>query len=116
MKIMKQLRNELAKKLGQTAASIAADSVDYCNPEAKRAIEKTIEDKAKKLLDPDDHANPLPVNPDEPLIFRSETREKPFHIEVKGLSDAWQDLQKSNDIDKALKDNVQIRAEWTVGF
>jgi hypothetical protein len=116
MNLLKQLRNELAKKLGQTAADIASDSVDHCTPEAKRAIEKSVEERAQKLLDPDDHENPLPTDPNEPLVFRSDKHEKPFHIEVKGLSGAWQDIQKNTDLDKALKDNVQIKAEWTLKF
>ncbi|NCB47575.1 hypothetical protein EOM81_11230 [bacterium] len=116
MNLLRQLRNELAKKLGQTAADIASESVDHCTPEAKGAIEKSVEDRAKKLLDPDDHENLVPTDPNEPLVFRSGKHEKPFHIEVKGLSGAWQDLQKSKDLDKALKDNVQIKAEWTLKF
>ena len=116
MNLLRQLRNELAKKLGQTAADIAADSVDHCTPEARRAIASSVENRAKKLLDPDDHENPLPTDPNEPLIFRSNKHEKPFHIEVKGLSGAWQDFQKCNDLDKALKDNVQIKAEWAIKF
>ncbi len=37
MNLLRQLRNELAKKLGQTAADIASESVGHCTPEAKRA-------------------------------------------------------------------------------
>lgn len=116
MNLLKQLRNELAKRLGQTAADIASDSVDHCTPEAKRAIEKSVEERAQRLLDPDDHENPLSTDPNEPLVFRSDNHDRPFHIEVKGLGGAWQDLQMSNDLDKALKKNVQIRAEWTIKF
>ncbi|MBU1107097.1 MAG: hypothetical protein KKB51_10545 [Candidatus Riflebacteria bacterium] len=116
MKLLKQLRNKLAKELGKTAASIAANSVDHCSPEAKRAIEKTVEAKAKKLLDPNDKANPLPTDPNEPLVFRSDINERPFHIEVKGLSDAWQNYQENKDLGKALKDSIEIRAEWTMKF
>mgnify|MGYP000961141162 CR=1 FL=1 len=116
MNLLNQLRNELAKKLGQTAADVASDSVDHCSPEAKRAIEKSVEKCVQKLLDPDDHENPMPTDPNEPLVFRSENHEKSFHIEVKGLSGAWQDIQKNSDLDKALKDNVQIKAEWIIKF
>ena len=116
MNLLNKLRNELAKKIAKTAAELAADSVDHCDPKAKRAIEKTVEDRAKKLLAPDDHENPLPTDPNEPIVFKSETSEKPFQIEVKGLDNAWKKYQKCNDLDKALKDSMEIRAEWTFKF
>jgi hypothetical protein len=115
MNLIKQLRNELAKKLGKTVAEAAADSVDHCAPEAKRVIEKTVEERAKMLLDSDVNGN-LFADPNESLVFRSDNPDKPFHIEVEGLSAAWQDIQKNNAPDKVLKDNVQIKVEWTFKF
>ena len=116
MNLIKLLRNELAKKLGQTVADVAADSVDHCASEAKKAIEKTVEERTKMLLDPNNNENILSEAPNEHPVFRSDNNDKSFHIEVKGLSGAWQDIQKNNDPDKALKDNVQIKAEWTFKF
>ena len=116
MNIMKQLRDELAKKLAQEAANAAANSVDHCDPEAKRVIEKTVEARAKKLLDPDDHDNPLPTDPDAPVIFRSDDKDQPFHIEVKWLNNAWKKYQNTKYLDAAIKDSMEIRAEWTFKF
>ena len=116
MNLLKQLRNELARKIGQTAAGIAANSVDHCSNEAKKAIQKSVEMKTRKLLDPDDHKNPLSTDPGQPLVFRAENGDKPFHIEVKGLNDAWKSYQANRDLDKALQESIEIRAEWTMKF
>lgn len=116
MSVMKKLRDELARKLAQKAADVAANSVDHCNSEAKRVIEKTVEERTKKLLDPEDHENPIPTDPDAPIIFRSEDKEPPFHIEVKGLNNAWKKYQATKDLDAAIKDSMEIRAEWTFKF
>lgn len=116
MNLMKQLRDELAKKLAQEAANAAANSVDHCDPEAKRVIEKVVEARAKKLLDPDDYENPLPTDLNAPVVFRSDDNEQPFHIEVKGLNNAWQKYQNTKDLDAAIKDGMEIRAEWTFKF
>ncbi len=116
MKILKKLRDELAKKIAQEAAKAAANSVDHCKPEAKMAIEKAVEEKAQKLFDPDDQENPLPTDPNEPVVFRSDKKDQPFHIEIKGLDNAWKKYQKTKDIDEAIKDSMEIRAEWTFKF
>jgi hypothetical protein len=35
---------------------------------------------------------------------------------VKGLNDAWKSYQANRDLDKALQESIEIRAEWTMKF
>lgn len=116
MNLLKKLRDELANKIASAAADIAENSVDHCDAKGKEAIKALVKEEAQKLLDPQDTENPIPTDPNEPLIFRSKDKKNPFTVDIKGFGSVWDEIQKHKDIDKALLEKAEIRVGWEFKF
>ncbi len=116
MNLLKQLRDKLADELGNAAANIAANSVDYCDSQGKEAIKQLVKNHADQLLDPADKEHSIPTDPNEPLVFRSNHNDKPFKIEVKNLGSVWDEVQKRKVIDENIINKAEIRVAWEMRF
>jgi hypothetical protein len=58
----------------------------------------------------------IPTDPNEPVVFRNEDKEKPFKIEVKNLGEIWEEIQKQKKIDDAIFNKAEVHVEWTLKF
>lgn len=116
MNLMKELRDQLANKLADTAADIAESSVDHCNPQGKEAIRQLVKHRTDQLLDPADQKHVIPSDPNEPLVFRSSLDDKPFKVEVKNLGSVWNEIQKRKKLDDDIINKAEVRVEWALKF
>lgn len=116
MNLLKKLRDELVNKMASAAADIAENSVDHCDPKGKEGLKQLVKEEIQKRLDPKDTANPIPTDPNEPLVFRSKDDKNPFTVEIKGLGSVWDEIQKQKRLDDATFNKAEVRVEWSFKF
>ncbi len=113
----KKLRKSLAKALSHEVGKQVKNQVDECDPQVCVVVEKLVQEEAERVLDVKAITpNRLLENSDGVMVFRAPISDKPFHLSVDGLGNAFRDTLRGLQPRDAISRNVQVKVEFAWKF
>jgi len=119
MKIIdeKKVRKEIVKAMAREARKQIEAAVDHADPQAGKALEALIRAAGEAAMHEKTKAEPTPIlSPDDPLVFKDESHEKPIKITISGWGKALRESMAGKPTSNALQENMQVQVEFGWNF